>query len=565
MRFDLSITPAGLAARTPLGPVAPPPPPPFAVRRIVIEGDSITSGSPSTPNGFYGYQYHDSRADLFVVVRGQGSRVVGYPPGFARDDDSNSLIGNVAEDMAYAPDLLTMMIGANDLANARTAAQHRGDLIAYCTAVKAARPGCRVAWSPPTPYNASGAPHPNLANYSAQRAALLSTCREPAVWSQWADYFVPMGLHPDFADPAVLAAKYGDAVHPNAAGHAALFTAYKAAIDTIADATRATSTRAYDAVWPVAESNLAPASEIVRRFVVAGVAHAGLGSGIAVSGGGAQVRLNGGSWEGAIGRIYNGDVIDLKLTTSAVNSASITIDLTIGSETRAIAYATVAAVAPVDYVHGGTVTQVAPVTAHDFNALGFSAGKPVVVLTSYSSAGGSIDSGPTSVTLTPTGGGAAIALTRRLEAMRGTSASRVAELWTAGVEVPAGNYDLDIVRPAAAAHNAIAWGVLRNAEAVPVSAAANTPAEPSQSNHATSPATVPAHGLALAFYLIEDDTTPEPVTVTGPSVEVAEVVAIGTAGVGLCLARRASSGPVEFVHRPGTAARGIVVFKAAGT
>ena len=541
---------------------------PYAVNRIVIEGDSITSGMPSTPNGFYSYQYDDSRPDKFVEVRAQGSRVVGYPPNFALNDDQNSLISNVAEDMAYTPDLLTMMIGMNDLSGARTPAQYRGDLIAYYNAVKAARPSCRVAWSPPQPRN------DDFATYGDNRAAIVADCRDPAVWGQWCDYFLPMGLHPDFLDLAVRPTLFnsGDNVHPNAAGHARFYASFKPAIDSIIDQARATSTVPYGSVWPASETNLAVGTEITRRLIVSGIHHAGLALGVSVSGGGAQVRLNYSAWGSAVGtgsgnghRIYNGDVIDVKLTTSASNATGVSIDLTIGSETRTLTYTTVAAANPVDYFHGGTLTQVATSASHDFNGLAFAAGKPVVVLTSYSSAGGTVDSGPTSVVLTPSGGGSAILLTRRLEAMRGAAASRVAELWSAGVDVPAGNYDLDIARAAAASHSAFASGTLRNADAAPVGTAANSPAEPSQSNHATPAMTIPASGMALAFYLIEDDATPDPVAVTAPSIELAEVVAIGTAGVGICLAGRITSGPVEFVHRPGTAARGIVVFKAAGT
>ena len=161
-----------------------------SITHLVIDGDSITSTSPSAPNGAYSYQYAASRPDRTIDVRAQASRVVGLAADL--DDDGNSLMGNVAEDLAFGPQLLTAMIGANDLAAARTAAQYKGDLIAYNAALKAAGVGCRFAWSPPLPYNPTGTPHPSYANFTAQRAAVMADARDPAVWGQWADYYLPL-------------------------------------------------------------------------------------------------------------------------------------------------------------------------------------------------------------------------------------------------------------------------------------------------------------------------------------------------------------------------------------
>ncbi|QYU67932.1 SGNH/GDSL hydrolase family protein [Leptolyngbya sp. 15MV] len=376
MRIDLSCSASGLAPRNLAWPM-PPVPPAFVIERIVLEGDSITSNSPSTYSGeYHSYRYATSRPDLFVEVRAQGSRVVGQAANL--DDNGNSVMGNVAEDMAYAPDLVTLMIGTNDLSGGRTNAQHRSDLAAWYDAVKAARPACRVAWSPPLPINAVSQ-HPNYAIFTARRAELVADCRDPAVWGQWADYFLPLGLHPDFLDESLHPQVFGDTVHPSSfnrtpagtGGQVRLYEVYKAAIDTLADAARETSTQPYGSVWPESETNLAVSTQIVRRFIVAGIAHTGLASGVGVTGAGAQVRLNGGSWGSATGRIYNGDVIDLRVTTSADHDTPVALDLTIGSETRALTYRTVIAVDPVEYHHGGVFSDPNPSTSKTFTGASF--------------------------------------------------------------------------------------------------------------------------------------------------------------------------------------------------
>ena len=64
---------------------------PFAIGTMVIEGDSITSGSPSAYSAdFYSYRYQDARPDLTIAVRAQGSRSVGQAANL--DDNGNTLM-----------------------------------------------------------------------------------------------------------------------------------------------------------------------------------------------------------------------------------------------------------------------------------------------------------------------------------------------------------------------------------------------------------------------------------------------------------------------------------------
>jgi len=340
MMLDASISCTGLPATHSVarGEAAPP----FRVSTVVIEGDGITSALPSAPsNDFYSYRYAESRPDLAIAVRAQEGRVIGTAANL--DDGGNSLIGKVAEDMAYEPDLITALIGAHDISTG-SAVTYKATLIAWHAAVKARRPGCRVAWSAPLPYNPDQS-QSTYASFTAQRAIVMADARDPAVWGQWADYYLPLAEHPDWAE--IGSALYADSMHPTAfdavngmGGQNRLYDQFAAALDSIADATRINANAPYGKVWPEDEDGLATEAQLVRRFVISGIAHKGLSSGVSVSGG--EVRLNGGAYGTRIGRIYNGDVIDLRLTTSAEGETATVVTLTIGGETREIGYTTAA-------------------------------------------------------------------------------------------------------------------------------------------------------------------------------------------------------------------------------
>lgn len=467
---------------------------PAAFSTIVIQGDSITSGMPGTPNGFYSYQYGDYRADKTIEVRAQGSRAVGAPAEL--NDDGNTLMGNVAEDVAYGPQLITAMIGTNDF-TLGTDATYRGNLIGYFAALKAASPGVKFAWAGPIAPNPTGAPPPQKANIDAQRATLFASgstgARNPAVWGQWADFYLPMGEYPDFGDAALAAPLFGDSVHPSTAGQALLYNSYKAAMDTLLDANRASSTAPYNAVWPSSETNLPTGEEVVRRFIVSGLAHTGTALGVSVSGGGAQIRVNGGSYGASRGtgsgncyRLYNGDVIDLKLTTSASNSTAVSIDLTIGSETRTITYATVAEVTPAAVAYGGTDGVVTPGTSITYAGKLFEEGVALIALAT----GLASPTGGVSV------GGDPATLIRRDGQL---------ELWRC--PVVAGAHDVVIDRPSGfVARHAVQWLTLTNAGPLPTASGGD-----GGTHHAppfgTPALTVPAGGVLVGVLHIDTGET----------------------------------------------------------
>jgi lysophospholipase L1-like esterase len=549
MMLDASISCAGLPATQAVARGAPAPPP-FAVSTVVIEGDSITSAMPSTPSSaFYSYRYADSRPDRTIAVRAQGSRLIGTEANL--DDDSNSLMGNVAEDMAYGPDLITTLIGANDMTSG-SAADYKTNLAAWYAAVKAARPECRVAWSAPIPYNPNGE-HPTYANFTAQRAIVMADARDPAVWGQWADYYLPLGEHPDWVE--IGSALYGDTVHPTGfdavngtGGQNRLYDQFKAAIDSIADATRVSSTAPYESVWPADEDGLAANVQLVRRFVISGIAHKGLAAGVSVSGG--EVRLNGGAYGSSIGRIYNGDVIDLKLTTSEDAETATTVSLTIGSETRAIGYTTGAEAAPVEYAHGGVIyVQPGGGTTHTFENVPLAGLTPLIF---------TVNRALTSVTLTPSGGGDPINATQLFEEI---GDSRL-EAWLASVL--ADDYDIAITLTGWSKTSVLCYRTVRNANPVPAQVAHSSPGYDSPP-HLTPAMTVPANGLALVFFAEYGGASITPATANSPTVLVAEGHAPAFEGetIGVAIGIIPASGQGSFQFAYGNCPRGGVVFAAA--
>lgn len=555
--FAIGTAPLSAAAYRTGGAGAPLPAPPV-LTRIVIEGDSITSTAPSIYAAeFYSYRYDDSRTDKTIEVRAQNSRSIGDPANL--NDNTNTLFGNVAEDAAYAPDLLTMKIGANDFTGI-TDATYRSRLIALRSAYSSARGAMKVAWSAPIAYNPTGTPHPSKGTFDTQRASLLADCRNPAVWGQWADFYLPMGEIPEFGDAAVAAPLFGDSVHPSAAGQLLLFASYKAAMDSLLDASRATSTTMYGASWIGSETNLAVSTEIVRRIVVSGLSHTGTVLGASVSGGGAQIRVGGRAWGTTIGtgsgnghRLYNGDILELKLTTSASNNTATSVNLTIGSETRSLTYTTVAAVTPASYTHGGFAERNAGTSAtHTFSGVTFpAAGVGLIVVNT-------LDGGPPS---SVTFDGSAATLVFSQGGYLGFAAYRVAV--TAG---QTGN--VVVTLPASKALSAISYGTVQNADPTPVSASANAADNGAHPAYATASVTVPASGIALGFLGQYGDNARAAGSVTGAGntqfVSGFSAVSNGEK-VGVIGGRSTANGSVGFSFDGfGTWPVGIVVFKAAG-
>ncbi len=569
MRLDVSTAPAGVPVQSEPGerPFAPAPAPAWAVNRVEIIGDSITSTDENQTgfNGdFYSYVWKNANTAIAVSVNAQASRTVGGPAlnGDGADDGTpagNTLLANATQTIAFAPDLVTVFIGHNDFSTF-SVATYQARLIAWARAIRTANR--RIAYAPPLPRRRTN-PTPTFVAFTARRSLLMAAVRDPAVWGQWADYYIPLGEHPDFLDSANDAALYSDGVHPSgpvataSSGQARLHAVFAAAMDSLADQSRANATTVFSSTWPTSESSLATGTQITRRFIVRGAGHTGLTMGASVAGSGAELRLNGGAWGVAIGnqsgnghRLYNGDVVDLRLITSALNDTAVSVALTIGSETRTLTYRTVANVAEVAYLHGGELSEPNPAAARTFSAVPFTlTGMAVLGVLSKTS------SPINSVTI----GG--VPATRVMRQMRGTV--RAIEVWTC--PVAAGNHDITIANPASRSHHVVTYGVLQNADPTPVAGVGNEPTNQS-APHLTPPFTVPASGLALAWFLETGGAAITPATANVPTMFVGAAKAIyQNATEGLALGLQRTSGQASFNFAFGTYARTAIVFKARGT
>ena len=142
-------------------------------------------------------------------------------------------------------------------------------------------------------------------------------------------------------------------------------------------------------------------------------------------------------------QLYNGDVVDVQLTTSASFETATTISLTIGGETRAIDYTTAANLAPATYLHGGKDESFEGSSAALTTTKSFDAGIPLIQLW--------VNNPVVSVTV----GGQAC--TRRLRSFR--AATRGFEVWE-GPDLPAGDHEIVVSYTSGTTHRFMAWGCL---------------------------------------------------------------------------------------------------------
>jgi hypothetical protein len=527
-----------LAARSPLGPV-PPLPPPASLTNIVIEGDSLTNqvpGDSAASAQRWPWLYQAVRpAGTATPIRAQGSRYVGDVSML--DDGSNTLFGNVTEDatthggqLIWAAPFLTNDFGTafHGAAGASRAATIKARLATYWQQVKAR--GCKLAFGFAPPLRTDAA-NPD---WNATRAAFVPDFRDPAVWSQYCDYYVPVGEQPDFnaADNTALI-DAGDKVHPTDAGQLKLLEANRPALDTLFDAARVGSTTMYPAAWPTGATGLAPSTQVSRRFVVSGIAHKGLAltGAAALSATNAELRVNGGAWAATgSGWLYNGDTIDLRLTTSAAADTAVAVALTVGSETRTLSFRTATGTtAPVGYVHGDVQGSAPQSAVHAYAARPFAAaGIAVIGLVARAGATGVM-----------VGGTAAV----RRATQVGVYGEMTLELWTAPIAA-AGPKDLTVTFAAAQNKSAVSWGVVTGASADAILSAAN--AADGSDPHGTGEVSVPANGLALGVFGEYGGPTITPALVIGGTGVDEGSIGFQGESFGLALAQRATSGALAW-------------------
>jgi hypothetical protein len=550
---------------------------PVAITNMVIEGDSQTSTTPDQAGShadFYSYSYASDPANSGVTfhVRAQSSRAVGGaayagPPPEGADAGSptgNTLLDHRSDDIAYGPQLITAMLGSNDLGTF-SVDNTIAKWLNYAPPVRAA--GIKLAVVAPPPFHPSNA---NYATFNPRWTDYVGRLRNPAVRATFADYYIPLGEHPDFRDPALVDTMInaGDLIHltPGASsvpsGQYRAYQVYKAAVDTIRDPARTNSTSMYGTAWPASETNLAPGATITRRIIVQGIAHAGLTSGASISGpAGTTIALNGGTAGSSVGTnsgngraIYNGDALDIAIPLSALNSTAISVDLTIGGETRTISYTTTANVTPAAYAHQGVVNIAGADTVHTYAGAAFdNVGMGLLAVYSPTAAPSGISVGGVSATR---------------QVAQSAAFAGALSLWTVPIAAT-GARAVVLTFPGWTAQSVLSWGVVRNADSTvqqlsPASDGAGPASE--SSPHPTGSLTVPANGIAVAFFGEYGGATITPATAGSGTTLIDE--GNGTyqsETYGMAVGTRSTSGAASFVFAFGNYPRAAAVFKAAGT
>ncbi|MBN8814160.1 MAG: SGNH/GDSL hydrolase family protein [Sphingomonas sp.] len=546
-----------------------------AITNMVIEGDSQSSTSPdqsTNRDAFYSYAYADDPANTGVTfhIRAQVSRTVGGPaysgpPPEGADTGTptgNTLLDHRGEDVGYAPQLLTAMLGSNDLGTF-SVGNMMAKWLAYAPTVRAA--GIKLAVVAPPPYHPANG---SYATFNPRWVDYIDRLRDPAIRAAFADYYIPLGEHPDFRDPATVDAMFNasDKLHmtPGASvitsGQYRAYQVYKAAVDTIRDADRTYATSIYGAAWPVNETNLAPGATIVRRVIVRGIAHAGLTSGASVSGpAGTTIALNGGAPGLLVGTssgngraLYNGDVLDIAIPLSALNSTAVSIALTIGGETRTISYTTTANVTPASYAHQDVVGQTATDSVHTYAGCAFdNVGIGLIAVRGPTPSGisvGGVSATRQRVQTTPFGGNLS--------------------LWTVPIGAT-GAQSIVVTFASLTGQSVVSWGVVKGADATiqQTSPAADGAGPGSESSpQSTASLTVPANGIAIGFLGEYGGASVTPATAGSGTtlIDEGQNTYLGET-LGIAVATRTTSGAINFVAAFGDYARAALVFKAAGT
>ena len=550
-----------------------------AITNFTIQGDSLTGDTltPGTRTTTWAWLYLDNPPSGFTVstVRARNSRHT----GFAADLNSNdgfTLMSTVAQDATTHGGgiIVCSPFGTNDLTSggygtpgANRAAGHIAAQVAYYSALKAA--GCKYAYGIAPPMRSDKAfGVTGYDEFTATRNALLTgstNVRNPAVWKTFADYYIPSGEDADLNLADNTAYIGVDGVHETGpaatttTGQARLYRVNKAALDTIAAAARLNSTTMYDSAWLTSEGSLAASETITRRFVVKGLAHEGIAltgaNGLSVSGAGSPELRRGGDggpgWATTYsGWLYNGDIIDVRLTAASASNSARTITLKVGSESRDLTFTTVASVTPASYVDGG----------YDNKAAG---GGPTSTF-----AGKAFDTGLAIVAL-DTNGYPASAVSVGGNALIKVRDDGFMQVWAGAVS--AGSYDIAVTQASGyIGQLGVLWGTAKNVDPTPVASGASSAADVPP--HSTPSLSRPASGLHLGF--INYIGLGDPAATVGIHVSDATSVLVRQGAVTqtgatsiIAVARRSATGSIAFDNTAGYGGpwRTGIVFKAAGT
>lgn len=244
--FDRAKAPAdasGEARRARIAALAPPAPAPGARPVVVAEGDSI---SILASEGYTG---------LYAAAR-PTVRVIGPATGGA---SIATLVSRLDSDLAQKPNVVTVLIGANDLGGDDEAATYLGKLWAYVAKLKAAGTKVAVGTVLPIELGTKLPMYPAITARHKARRAIVNPAIRAAVGTR-IDAVIDFAADPDMGPDAAAADPrwYGDGTHPTSAGQRRMAAIYTPVVDGLLGAAAGASPTKHD--HPVEPAPKTPAT-----------------------------------------------------------------------------------------------------------------------------------------------------------------------------------------------------------------------------------------------------------------------------------------------------------------
>ena len=350
------------------------------ISKVTFEGDSITSDGDTFTKG-YAKWWIDNNPGVTCTNRAATSAVIG---GSGDAGGTNSLWGRKATVIADAPELLHILIGANDVVNYDTvngsgpaSTDWLTNLYAYIAYMRANIPSLKyVVVGGITPTDPTKLPNPTTGGAAVNaRRNTINPLLRAAVGNQ-IDAYTPFG---DYWDDNAFFDDYvsGDGVHPYTDGRKIMQRIIAAVLDPIIAKKTASSP---DAFTFIDQTNVTLSGTATGQVYLTGM---GIGKTVSVSQTGGQLARGAASFGSGPTNMMNGDALNAKATVSGSNGVATNVVVSAGATSDTFT-ATSAVSSPVAFTSSSDA-RTAGDLAYDpvsdtFNAVTFPAGRPIVMV-----------------------------------------------------------------------------------------------------------------------------------------------------------------------------------------
>lgn len=306
------------------------PQPPARPLKIVFEGDSIsyfTTSPVSMANQWIAANPQVASANLAVA----GARIRANG-GNSLEERRELVAAQRTADGGHRL-VLCILIGANDLYDTATypsVAEWQASLTALIAAYRADNPGIRIGIGTILPADGYvGAPY-SRPGHNARRATVNTWLR--AQVGGTIDFLIPYGEHPVMGlDSAAPGPAYADGLHPSAAGASYMLSVLDAVLRPIVEGVAEADTT--PAPFGFADFNTAaPDTTYTAAKTISGLGM-GRSAPASVSGAGDVARgaqPAGFAFTTGPVEVMNGDILTSRVTSSAVNGATVQHTLSVG-------------------------------------------------------------------------------------------------------------------------------------------------------------------------------------------------------------------------------------------